>query len=71
MTVVLDASALLAFLHNEQGGQAVADALEDAMVSTVNWAEVVQKAIRHDVEIRGMREDFEGLGVRIAVFSSS
>lgn len=69
MSLVLDASALLAFLHSENGSDAVADSLNGALVSTVNWAEVVQKAIRHGVDVRGMREDFVGLGVTFFAFS--
>jgi len=41
---VLDASALLAFLLKEPGGDAIARALEDgAAMSAVNWAEVLSK----------------------------
>lgn len=68
MSRVLDASALLAFLHGESGGGIVADALDGAMVSTVNWSEVIQKAIAHGVDVRGMREDFVGLGVTLVGF---
>jgi len=37
MSVVLDASALLAFLQQEQGSDPVAGTLDGARVSTVNW----------------------------------
>jgi ribonuclease VapC len=42
---VLDASALLAFLHGEPGADLVADvlALGDAEISAVNWCEVLTK----------------------------
>lgn len=44
MTVVLDASAILAFLAAEPGAEVVEAALGDAPVcSTVNWSEVAQK----------------------------
>lgn len=44
MTVVLDASALLAFLAGEPGADVVERALADGPVcSAVNWAEVAQK----------------------------
>lgn len=71
MSLVLDASAVLAFLHGESGAQTVADSLGGALLSTVNWSEVVQKAIRHDVDVRGMREDFVGLGVRFVAFTTA
>lgn len=66
---VLDASALLAFLHDEPGAARVREALEGAMVSAVNWAEVVQKASRHGVDVTGMREEFEDIGVAFEPFS--
>lgn len=41
---VLDASALLAFLRNEPGGNKVAQELENgAYISAANWAEVLSK----------------------------
>ena len=39
--VVLDASALLAMIKNEPGGDRVAEALAEARISAVNYAEVV------------------------------
>lgn len=66
---VLDASALLAFLHDEPGAARVRDALEGGSVSAVNWAEVVQKASRRGVEVTGMREEFEDIGVVFEPFT--
>ncbi|MGH3782366.1 MAG: type II toxin-antitoxin system VapC family toxin [Pseudonocardiaceae bacterium] len=43
MTAVLDASAVLALLYREPGHDQVAAQLDGAVVSTVNWSEVVQK----------------------------
>lgn len=45
MSVVLDASALLAYLRDEPGADVVADALDAEVpaVSTVNWIEVAQR----------------------------
>lgn len=41
---VLDSSALLAFLNNEPGADAVEEALENgAVVSAANWSEIAQK----------------------------
>jgi ribonuclease VapC len=39
--VVLDASALLALLHDEPGSAKVAEVIADARMSSVNYAEVV------------------------------
>jgi ribonuclease VapC len=46
VTVVLDASALLAFLQGEEGSDSVATELDnDAVCSTASWAEVAQKVL--------------------------
>lgn len=58
MTVVVDASALLAFVHAEAGSDAVVDALESgAVVSAANWSEVAQKVLAADRDwglVRGL-----------------
>lgn len=69
MTCVLDASALLALFHRERGAERVEAALEGALVSTVNWAEVVQKSVARAVAIDGMREELLGTGVSFEVFT--
>ncbi|MBI4827958.1 MAG: type II toxin-antitoxin system VapC family toxin [Nitrospinae bacterium] len=68
MNYVLDASALLAFFQGEPGSETVENALESASISAVNWAEVVQKAVANGVEVTGMREELEALGVLIVPF---
>ena len=45
MTVVLDASALLALMNDEPGAKIVRDALPEAVISSVNLAEVVSKLV--------------------------
>lgn len=69
MTHVLDASSLLAFLHDEPGSDTVARALDSAQVSAVNWAEVLQKSLWRQVDIKGMLDEFIDLGVRIEPFT--
>lgn len=71
MTVVLDASAVLAFLHDEPGGSEVGAVLQGSLVSTVNWAEVVQKALAHGVDIAGMQADFSDIGVTFVPFTTN
>jgi ribonuclease VapC len=54
--VVLDASALLALLNNEAGAKVVQGLLPEAIISTVNLAEVVTRLSAvgmPDAEIRG------------------
>lgn len=70
MTVILDASALLSFLQNEPGNNQVEAVLPEAVICSVNWSEVVQKTIAAGVDINGMREDLEALGLRILPFST-
>lgn len=66
---VLDASAVLALLHSEPGADAVEQALEHAAISTVNWSEVCQRSIAHDVDVSDLRADTEALGVQLVPFS--
>lgn len=43
--IVLDASAVLAYLRREQGADKVLGRLDGSAISAVNWAEVVQKLV--------------------------
>jgi ribonuclease VapC len=68
---VLDASALLALLQRENGAEVVLPALEGALISSVNWSEVVQKAAARGVAVgRRMRRDVEAIGVSIVPFEA-
>lgn len=69
MTWVLDASALLAFLHDETGAERVRAALKGALICSVNWAEVVQKTLKYGAEVKGMRNEFIEIGTRIEPFT--
>ncbi len=51
-SIVLDASALLALLNAEKGADLVQEALPRAIISTVNYAEVVTR-----LALLGMPED--------------
>lgn len=69
MTTVLDASTLLAYLHDEPGGAVVSRVLDGACVSSVNWSEVLQKALQRKVDIRGMQQEFSDIGLRFEAFT--
>ncbi|MGK7892536.1 MAG: type II toxin-antitoxin system VapC family toxin [Xenococcus sp. (in: cyanobacteria)] len=69
MTVVLDASALLAYLQDEPGSEVVDGVLAESIMSSVNWAEVVQKSIAAGVEVEGMLDDLQALGLRVEPFT--
>ena len=61
MTVVLDASALLAYLLGEPGAATVAEALTSGgLISAVNWAEVLSRVAEEG-------ENPEELGARLGV----
>jgi PIN domain nuclease of toxin-antitoxin system len=69
MTVVLDASALLAYLKDEPGGDVVEAILAESVISSVNWAEVIQKAIAAGVVVEGMLDDLQALGLVVEPFT--
>ncbi|MGC8528877.1 MAG: type II toxin-antitoxin system VapC family toxin [Leptospirillia bacterium] len=62
---VLDASALLAFLHGEPGEEAVRSLLPGSRISAVNWSEVVQTCLARSVDWEGLRDDLAVLGMTI------
>ncbi|CAB4914397.1 unannotated protein [freshwater metagenome] len=62
---VLDASAVLALVHDEPGAQVVAEALQSATLGAANLAEVVGKLIDVDVDIARVRELLAAAGVTI------
>ena len=70
MQAVLDASALLAFLQSEPGSSDVEAVLAEACISSVNWSEVVQKALAANVDTSGMKEDIQALGLTIETFTA-
>ena len=66
---VLDASALLAQLHREPGAEVVEALGARSVISSVNWAEVLQKVIaRGSRELWEVWQDWESLGLRILPF---
>lgn len=69
MTVVLDASALLAYLQDEPGGDVVDGMLAESVMSSVNWAEVVQKSIAAGVKVDAMLDDLQSLGLMVEPFT--
>jgi PIN domain nuclease of toxin-antitoxin system len=70
VNAVLDASALLAWLQAEPGAESVEAELATAAISSLNWSEVLQKSLAHGVEIAGLREDLEALGLAIVPFDA-
>lgn len=72
MTSVLDASALLAYLQNESGCDTIKVALDaGALISTVNWAEVIQKTHAAAVDVAGLGSDLAALGLQFEAFTTN
>jgi len=67
---VLDASALIALLRDEPGADMVERLLGRAVVSAVNWTEVLQRYRAAGVATADKRESVEALGVKIERFTS-
>lgn len=67
---VLDASAVLALLHDEPGGERVLPMLDGAAMSTVNWSEVLQRYEAEGLALDGRREQIESLGVELRPFDA-
>ncbi len=70
LSSVLDASAVLALLHGEEGAEVVEGLLEGAAISAVNWSEVCQRSLAREVEMEGLRTDVEALGVAVLPFEA-
>lgn len=70
MTTVLDASALIALVKGEPGAHRVAECLDEALISAVNWSEVVASLMRRP-EIPGqLALATETLAGRVVAFDA-
>ena len=67
--MILDASALLAYLHQEQGGSQIKQILPIAFMSTVNWCEVVQKLRARLIDDKAIAKNLTLLGLRFIPFN--
>ena len=67
---LLDASAVLAVINEEPGGEIVTDALSGAAISAVNYAEVISKLIDYDLTENEVQEAADSLGIRVIPFDS-
>ena len=61
---VLDASAMLALVHDEPGADIVAAEIRDASLSAANLAEVVGKLVDADIDVTNLRQLLRAAGVR-------
>lgn len=68
MTHVLDASALMALVNDEPGGQQVAECIGLAFMGTVNLSEVVAKLVERGLDFREMQGDLADSGLTLVPF---
>jgi ribonuclease VapC len=67
---VLDASAILALLNNEPGGERVTNVLTEAVISSVNLTEVVAKLADSGMSETEVRAVISTLGLETIQFDS-
>jgi len=69
--IVIDASALLALFNREPGWQVVARtaASSDATISSVNYAEVLQKTAQRGIPAEDIDAGLDDLGITVTPFS--
>ena len=69
MIAVLDASALLAYLHREPGKEHIDGHIAELCISAVNWSEVVQKTLAKGVDVARMIDLLHDLELTIEPFT--
>lgn len=62
---VLDASAVLALIHDEPGSDIVAAEIAGAVIGAANLAEVVGKLVDAEVDVARLRELLSAAGVTV------
>ena len=67
--IVLDASALLAYLFRESGHESVEPYLNDACISTVNLSEVLGRFARNGVDALPVIQHLEKTTIEIVPFT--
>jgi PIN domain nuclease of toxin-antitoxin system len=65
MTFVLDASAVLALIQGEPGGQRVRTVVRQAALNSVNLTEVVTKLVARGVPLSDVREILQGIELSV------
>jgi PIN domain nuclease of toxin-antitoxin system len=70
-STVLDASALLAFLNSEPGAEVVRGVLHDAIISAVNYSEILKKTIERNGSPERVSNIIRDLAVAIIPFDEA
>ena len=68
---VLDASALLCLLNGEEGADRVGATSEDAIISAVNYSEVIAKIVERGGALELVKAMLDPLSLRIVDFDGS
>jgi PIN domain nuclease of toxin-antitoxin system len=72
-SIVLDASAILALLQAEPGGDRVAAVLLDpaqtVLISALNWSEVLDRLLRHGSSAAEAERQISRLGMEVVDFN--
>jgi len=66
---VVDASAVLAAIQNEEGGDYVKKHIDRCVICSVNWSEVLQKLRHSECEVEKIDEFLNALGLVIIDFT--
>ena len=66
--MIIDASALLAMLQGEAGGEQVETVLSSSAISAINWSEVIQKLLRYDTNAAILCADLLLIGLKVIPF---
>lgn len=69
--IVLDASALLAYLFKEAGHEVVAQYIEDACISTVNLSEVAGRMCRDGIDPLPLLQQLERTAIEVIPFTQA
>lgn len=69
--IVLDASALLAYLFKETGYEVVARYIDDACISTVNLSEVAGRFVRDGINPVPLLQQIERTFIEVVPFSQT
>ncbi len=66
---LLDASALLAAVQNEQGSEKVMEQIDACLISSVNWSEVIQKLKHSGANAELIESNLKALGLTVIDFN--
>jgi PIN domain nuclease of toxin-antitoxin system len=61
----------MAFLHSEPGGDTVWEALPDAVISAVNYSEVLKKAIERGKQVKEVASNISRLSLVVVPFDDA